>query len=157
MSMSTSIVYGFGFIVDGVTDEKLIDFIKNHEDTFCRYPVEIVMYDEILEMTETEIDICGLTDYFEGYSCNCSGQEGRGAVISNIISRETGIRVQYEAGDADCLSYPSVLLAEGMPWHLNEKEKSLTKESLTEILLPYVKELGLSKDNIGELKIEYYG
>lgn len=157
MSMSTSIVYGFGFIVDEITDDKLIDFIKNHKDTFCKSPTEIAMYNEILNIPENEIYMYGLTDYFEDYSCNCSGQEGRGAVISNIISRETGIRVQYEMGQSECDSYPSVLLAEGMPWHLNEKEKNLTKESLTGILLSYVEELGLSRDNVEELKIEYYG
>ena len=157
MSMSTSIVYGFGFVVDEITDEKLINFIKNHKDTFCKSPTEIATYDEILNMSENEIDIYGLTNYFENYSCDCSGQEGCGAVISNIISRETCIRVQYEMGQDNCFSYPSVLLAEGMPWHLNEKEKNLTKESLTEILLPYVEELGLSRNNIEELKIEYYG
>lgn len=157
MSMSTSIVYGFGFIVDEITDKKLIDFIKNHKNTFCKSPTEKEMFNEILNMIELEIDMYGLTDYFESYSCDCSGQEGRGAVISNIISRETGIRVQYEMGQDDCYSYPSVLFPEGMPWHLNEKEKNLTKESLTEILLPYVEELGLSRNNIEELKIEYYG
>lgn len=157
MSMETSIVYGHGFIVDEVTDEKLIDFIKNHKNAFCKTPTEIAMYDEILKMTETEIDTYGTEDYFQGYSCICSGQEGRGAVVSNIITRETGIGVQYEMGDRDCDSYPSVLFPEGMPWHLNEKEKNLTINSLTEILLPYVEELGLSKDNIESLKIEYYG
>lgn len=157
MSMSTSIVYGFGFVMDGVTDKKLIDFIKNHKDIFCKSPTEKEMFNEILNMSEKEIDMYGLDDYFENYSCNCSGQEGRGAVISNIISRETDISVQYEMGDEECYSYPSVLLAECMPWHLNEKEKSLTKESLTEILLPYVEELGLKKKDIECLKIEYYG
>lgn len=157
MSMSTSIVYGFGFIVDDVTDYKLIDFIKNHKDVFCKLPTEKEMFNEILNMPEKEIDMYGLDDYFEGYSCDGSGQEGRGAVISNIISRETGIRIQYEMGQSECDSYPSVLLTECMPWYLNAKEKTLTKESLIEILLPYVEELGLCKDNIEELKIEYYG
>ena len=35
MSMRTSIVYGYGFEVD-ITDDKLIDFIKAHKDTFCK-------------------------------------------------------------------------------------------------------------------------
>ena len=84
--------------------------------------------------------------------CDYSGHQGRGAVISSIIIRETGIRVEYQMGQSDCDSYPSVLFAEKMPWHLNEKERNLTVESLTDILLPYVEELGLSRKDIDSLK-----
>ena len=128
--------------------------IKNHKVTFCKSDKEKELFEEMLEYTKDEYD---LEDFFDCYSCKMTGMEGNGAVISNIISRETGIRIQYEMGQSDCCSYPSVLFAECMPWHLNEKERNLTVESLTEILLPYVEELGLSRKDIDALEIEYYG
>jgi hypothetical protein len=152
--MRSSFVYGYGFIVDEIYDNVLIEFIKNHMRTFCASDIEKEMYEEMLEYTKEEYD---LEDFFESYSCDCTGMEGRGAVISNIISRETGIRFDYQRGDGECNSYPSVLFVESYPWNLNEKEKNLTVESLTEIVLPYVEELGLKKNNIDALEIEYYG
>ena len=154
MSMRSFIVYGYGFIVDEVPDDKLIDFIKNHKDAFCKLNDEKELFNEMLEYTKEEYD---LEDFFDYYYCDSSGQEGRGAVISNIISRETGIRVEYQSGQSDCYSYPSVLFAEGYPWLYNKKEKNLTVDSLTEILLPYAEELGLSRKDIDTLEIEYYG
>lgn len=154
MSMRSSFVYGYGFIVDEITDEKLIEFIKKHKDAFCKSDEEKALFEEMLEYTEEEYD---LEDFFDGYSCDCSGQEGRGAVISNIISRETGIRIEYQMGQSDCDSYPSVLFTETYPWNYNDKERNLTVESLTKILLPYAEELGLSKKDIDALEIEYYG
>lgn len=154
MSMRSSFVYGYGFVIDVIEDEKLIDFIKNHKDTFCKSDNEKELFEEMLEYTKDEYD---LEDFFEVYECEMTGMEGSGAVISNVISRETGIRVEYQMGQADCDSYPSVLFTETYPWLLNEKERNLTVESLTEILLPYVEELGLSKKDIDALEIEYYG
>ena len=155
MSMRTDIVYGYGFTsVDEIEDNKLIEFIKNHKDAFCKSEEELALFEDMLEFTKDEYD---LEDFFELYGCDMTGLEGNGAVISNIISRETGIRFEYQCGDADCCSYPSILFSETYPWNFNEKEKNLTVESLTEILLPYVEELGLGKNSIDALEIEYYG
>lgn len=150
MSMQSSFVYGFGFEVKNITDENLLDFIKHHKDEFCTSEDEIELFKNIPMH-------CDLKEYFEDYPCETSGHEGFGAVISNVILRETGIGVEYQMGQEECYSYPSVLLKKCMPWDLKEKEKILTKESLTEILTPYVKELGLKKQDIGFLEIEYYG
>lgn len=154
MNMKTDIVYGYGFMVDEIPDDVIIDFIKNHKETFCKSDTENELYEEMLEYTKEAYD---LENFFEMYSCDHTGMEGNGAVISNIISRETGIRFEYQCGDADCNSYPSVLFVETYPWNYNEKEKNLTVESLNEILLPYVIELGLNRSNIDALEIEYYG
>ena len=157
MSMRSSFVYGFGFEVENVLDRVLLDFMINHRNTFCKTEIENELFCEVVNFTDEDLYAYGLEDFFESYSCDCSGQEGCGAIISNIISRETGIRVQYEMGQSECCSYPSVLFTETYPWLCNEKEKNLTIESLTEILLPYAEELGLSKDDIDALEIEYYG
>ena len=159
MSMRTSMVYGYGFETHKITDEDFLVFLYNHKDAFCESDEEKLLFDNLTNLDKyyDDLDDNITDDYFESYCCDSSGQQGRGAVISNIIYRETGIRVEYQMGDYDCYSYPSVLFPECMPWHLNEKEKNLTMNSLKEILLPYVTELGLNKENITSLQIEYFG
>ena len=159
MSMRSSFVYGFGFEVYDVKPLALIGFIENHKETLIKSDLEREMV-ETINNTENGLFAYNIAEeYFEDweYACDVTGQEGFGAVISNVISRETGIRIEYQMGQSDCGSYPSVLLAETYPWLYNEKERNLTVDSLTEILLPYAEELGLSKDDIDALEIEYYG
>lgn len=153
MSASTGIVYGFGFNIT-CDDELLINFIINHKETFCKSEEEICLFNNMLEYTSKQYD---LEDFFEQYACNSSGMEGNGAVISNIMSRETGIRFEYQSGDSGCDSYPTILFSESMPWHYNDKEKKLTEESLKEICEQYAIELGIDIDDINMCKIEYYG
>lgn len=154
MSMRTSIVYGYGFEIEYISDGKIIDFIKLHKKAFCKSDEEKKLYKKLLKFIE---DVDYLEDFLGNYRCDNSGHEGAGAVISNIISRETGIRFEYQCGDVDCNSYQSILFSERMPWNLNKKEKKLTIESLTEILVPYVEEFGMVRANIESLEVEYYG
>lgn len=159
MSSSTSMYYGYGFEVDQVTTKNIMDFIKNHQLTLCIYPRECEMFIALHDEDEGILSYDDPNEFFEDwdYSCNVSGQEGLGAVISNVISRETGVRVEFQKGQDDCGSVPTVLLLETSPWNYNEKEKNLTLDSLIELLLPYAKELGIDKDDIGFVSIEYYG
>ena len=66
MSMRSSFIYGFGFNND-CDEEKLIDFIKEHKEAFCKSDREKELYNEMLNYTETEYD---LEDFFEDYSCD---------------------------------------------------------------------------------------
>lgn len=158
MSSSTSIYYGYGFEVDEVTTQSIMDFMKNHQLTLS-YPREIEMFVALRDKDEGILSYDDPNEFFEdwAYSCNVSGQEGLGAVISNIISRETGIRIEFQKGQDDCGSVSTVLLLETSPWNYNEKEKNLTLDSLMKLLFPYAKELGIDKDDIGFVSIEYYG
>lgn len=79
MSMRSSFIYGFGFNSD-CDEGKLIDFIKNHKETFCESDEEKELYKEMLGYTENEYDLKNL---FEDYSCDNTGTEGVGAVIAN--------------------------------------------------------------------------
>jgi hypothetical protein len=155
--MTTSIIYGFGFNVDEISDERLIAFMIKHKDTFCKSDTENELFCEVVNLTDLDIDVYGIEDFFEEYACDVSGHEGKGSVISNVISRETGIRMEYQMAQSDCDGYPSVLLVEAYPWNYNEKERNLTIDSLTELLLPYAKELGLRERDIDGLEVEYYG
>lgn len=148
--MESNFVYGFGFEIKDVTNEDLFDFIRNHKNEFCASDDEIELFKNIPMH-------CDLKEYFDDYPCETSGHEGFGAIISNAILRETGIGMEYQMGQEDCHSYPSVLLKKCMPWEFNEKEKMLTQEFLMELLIPYVKELGLKKEDVGYIEVEYYG
>ena len=152
MSMRSSFVYGFGFNCD-CDEEKLIDFIKNHKEAFCKTDGEKEMYEEMLDYTEKEYD---LEDFFENYECDSNGLEGIGAVIANIMSRETGIRFDYCMPDGDCNTLASVVFETGYPWQLNETEKNLTEEKLKEICKTYMDEIGLI-DEPDYLELEYFG
>jgi hypothetical protein len=156
--MSTSIIYGYGFELGTIKPLVLIDFIKNHKNTFCKSDEEIEMFENL---TDTDNGIFAYTyaeDYFEDYmySCDCSGQEGLGAVISNIMYRETEIRFEYQKGQSDCGSEPSILLTECCPWGYNEIERNLTKDDLYKICKMYMDELEIT-DDPDYLNIEYFG
>ena len=60
---------------------------------------------------------------FDSYSCQTSGSQGAGAVISNVMTRVTGIRFSYYGADPDCDTYPAVIFQEDYPWNYNEEEK----------------------------------
>lgn len=152
MSMSSSFIYGYGFELTCI-DENIISFVKNHKDSFCKSDYEKGLYEDLLNYIEKENT---LDDFFADYFCDTSGREGNGAVISNIMQRETGISFQYECGDEECGSHPSVLLAETCPWYYNKIEKSLTEGGLNRICKKYMKELGIQLEP-KYLGIEYYG
>lgn len=152
MSMRSSFVYGYGFEIS-CDEEKIVDFIKAHNNRFCKSDGEEKIYSNILEYTEGQDD---LEDFFEDYACESSGIEGIGAAISNIMYRETGIRFEYQRGDECCNSYPSIILREGCPWRYNEVEKSLTEKDIFNICKKYMDELDLDTEP-NYLGIEYYG
>lgn len=150
MSMNTSIVYGRGFNVDGVTDGTLKLFARNHLASLraCLSQEELGEIEEYLGCDD-EAD-------FPEVECGISCQRGTYAVISNVIREESGIQVQYEPGQEDCDSLPSILLAACLPWQYAEEEKLLTIQEYDDIISPYMVELGVS-GNPDDLSVEYYG
>lgn len=152
MSMNGSFVYGYGFNCE-CDNKKLIEFVKIHKETFCESDMEVELYEEMLEYAEYGDD---LEDFFDGYSCESSDMEGNGAVISNIMSRETGIRFKYCQPDGDCDTYAAVVFKENYPWELNDTEKNLTEEKLQIICKKYMDELGIDIEPC-YLSLEYYG
>lgn len=125
MSMRSSFVYGFGFNCD-CDEGKLIDFIKNHKETFTKSEGEKKLYDELLDYTENEYD---LEDFFKDYECENNGSYGLGAIIANIMSRETGIRFDYCMPDDSCDTLASVVFGSGYPWQLNDIERNISEKA----------------------------
>lgn len=152
MNMRSSFIYGYGFNSD-CDEGRLIDFIKEHKEAFCKSDREKELYNDMLNHTESEYDLEG---FFENYSCDNTEIEGIGAVIANIMSRETGIRFTYCPPDGDCDTFASVVFEEKYPWMVNEIEKELTEEKLSNICKKYMDELGIT-DNPDYLNLEYYG
>ena len=149
--MSRSFIYGYGFNSD-CDEEKLIEFIKTHKDTFCKSDKEKKLYKDMLSYAEKKYD---LEDFFAYYSCDNMDTEGIGAVIANIMSRETGIRFTY-CPSGDCCLHDSIVFKEKYPWQINESEKELTEEKLLNICKKYMNELGIT-NSPDYLSLEYYG
>lgn len=137
--MYSSIVYGYGFHCD-CDDQKFVDFIKNHKETFCQSEKEKEIFDKMDE------ESCDVQELFLSYPCDATGQEGQGAVISNIMARETDIRFICCMPDGDCNTLASVVFEEGYPWQMNQTEKNLTGKDLERICKTYMEELGIEDD-----------
>ena len=152
MSMRSSFVYGFGFNCD-CDEGKLIDFIKNHKETFTKSEGEKKLYDELLDYTENEYD---LEDFFKDYECENNGSYGLGAIIANIMSRETGIRFDYCMPDDSCDTLASVVFGSGYPWQLNDIERNISEKALKDTCKKYMDEIGLI-DEPDYLELEYFG
>lgn len=176
MSTSTSIIYGRGFETEKLSLKTILQFVKNHEAAVIssvKNGKEIieklskVNFDELSDkahasdnLPKTVDDVLDTLAEFDE-SGNSSELNDYAGIIAEIINTENNdtIRLQFERAQSDeCEGKPSVLLSEQMPWNLSEQERSLTtEEAFDEFLLPYVEELGLTKDDIDYLKIEYYG
>lgn len=154
MSMSSSFVYGYGFACDWDV-KKFIEFVKAHRDTFRRSSEEAEMYDELIAFTgdENEDDLDGLFGDYEPDRC---GWFGVGAVIANIMYRETNISFSFCIADGDCNTDAAIVFAKTYPWWYNETEKNLTERKLYEICLKYMDELGI-KGAPEHLELEYWG
>lgn len=159
MSMRTSIIYGFGFHSD-CEPAKFVEFLKKHKESFCETPEENKIFSELMEKTNNGTEMPDIDDIiinlFDHYSCRLSCNEGYGAAISNVMSRETDIRFSYRSPDDSCDTYAAVIFEETFPWNLNEKEKALTNEEITNICEKYAEELGIIEEP-DYLAQEYYG
>lgn len=156
MSMRSDFIYGYGFNSD-CNEEKLLDFIKSHKETFCKSNKEKEIYNTLFTNTDANVrKENGIEDLLNNYRCDNTGMEGLGAVISNIMSRETGIRFSYCQADDDCDTLASVVFEEAYPWLFNEKEKELTEKKLSDICKKYTNELGITEES-EFLALEYYG
>lgn len=154
MSMNSSFIYGYGFPCD-CKDETLIDFIHTHKEAFCLSETEQALYQKLLEETTKNLDL-DLENFFATYKCDVTGLEGLGAVIANIISRETGVRFIYCPSDNACDTPRSVVFEVSYPWQLNHIERELTEDQLTAICKAYMQELDIEEEP-DYLALEYFG
>lgn len=148
MSMSTTIVYGYG--VDKETLRKvsikaLVEFMKKHvpdwHETMMNY----------LPANPTEADYEG---WFDEYECNNTGIRGKYSFLSIIMSGETGIRFEYHCSSEN--NEEAIIMPRMMPWECNNVERVCTEDIIDYIFKNYFAELGVEVTPT-EISVEYYG
>ncbi len=139
MSSQTSIIYGAGFPVD-VSDENLQKFILNHADVLSDMDNACEIVEDAKEMSVDEFN--PKERYFD-YENNQNGVEGIYGLITDVIFKETGVRMDYCLQDDNDCNGEHILLPECFPWQLNEAEKNLTADSFKQLCLKYMTELGI--------------
>lgn len=154
MSMNSSFIYGYGFPCD-CKDENLVKFILAHKKTFCQSESEIVLHQKLVEATKENSNM-DLEDFFTNYECDMNGLTGLGAIIANIMSRETGIHFLYSPSDDSCSTPNAVVFEVSYPWQLNDIERALTEEQLTVSCKTYMQELGIQAEP-DYLALEHFG
>ena len=150
MGMQTDCVYGFGWEV-AVSDEKLEAFILNHRNTLKenKKGMEVLAWiDDDATFTEN------IKEYWFDYESEISGESGLYGIIADIMSRETGIRFDYRRPQDD--DGDVIMFQETYPWLMTDAEKNLTIETLTEICVKYMRELG-DEHQPDYVRLEYFG
>lgn len=138
MCINSSVFYGYGFKCD-FSEDKLIEFVKLHKETFCKI-AEKDLYEEIINVEGCELARL-LSDY--NYCCDLSKFEGLGSIVSNVMTNETGITFGYFPKDVGCGVFGAILFLMEYPWDYNEKEKNLKRKNLKEICKKYMNELNI--------------
>lgn len=143
MSMSSSISYGYGLSKDDIhriPEANLIAFAKKHMDEdFWEEDIETMSDDEIFDAIERCQD-------------KTSNEESPYTVISNTLTRKTGIEFAYE-----CTEYgEAIMYYATYPWQITETEKELTPIKLQELVQPYLDELGISDAQLNYVSVERY-
>lgn len=142
-------ICGYGFKVFA-SDESLRNFILNHENTVKELENGIAL----LDYTKNNFsEAFNPKEDFYDWENESTGDCGFYGIIADVMGRETGItfdfRTAYIVKD-NCETKEDVIIFEsGYPWMLNEVEKTLTLEDLTEIIESYINELG------GGLRVEF--
>ncbi len=156
MSMTTDIIYGYGFPVY-VSDEHLRVFIEKHKDIVVTLDMGREIVDWIEDHVSTGKPLDSLKERFYDYTSVHSGDCGIYGVIADVMWKETGIRFEYhvpqesDAEEDDVILFPSCY-----PWTYNQIESSLTLAKLDEVYKKYIEELG-GQLKTGDIKLEYWG
>ena len=147
MSMDYFVSYGYGFLIEALSEELLVEFCKNHRETL----LELQDYD-VLKFIDNGNPDADIYDKLEDYECENSYCTGALAIISNVMSHETNLPFRYE--DADL---PAIQLCPGYPWEwgFQDVARISSEEALRKLVFPYAKELSLT-GSIGFQRCEYY-
>ena len=129
---------GTGFYTDTVNLSTVRKFLKAHKNSFVRSAKEAEIYQKFVE---EGIDVGA----FEGYEneTGFAGAETWMTAVVNVIYRETDIRLDsWELEDDEPFqNRPSIMFTDRSVWLYNSTEKELSRESLTQIMDRYAREL----------------
>lgn len=131
-----STVEGEGFYLDRIPEYAIINFLHAHQTTFCRSQKE----QEMLDRLENGEALDKIFEYYETDSKNMVGYGHWGVAIANIMYRETNIQFDFW-DDVDYDVRSCIMFSATMPYHMNETEKELSRDTLIQILDQYAREL----------------
>lgn len=152
--MYSSIVYGYGFAIEDVTNKQIYNFMKNHKTTIEQLDdEELSNFINTPNITDDEID--NMNNTFIDFASEYPSDSGFYSIISSVMCIETGINFGYFEGMDGCIGTQSICLPNAQPWQYNDTERALTEEELTNILTKYRDELGITS-SIEHLAIEYF-
>lgn len=154
MSYRTWSYNGYGICIDDYLDkipnEKVLEFVKKSkkvEDKFNELMEEIKEQDGLDLEDENDLDDA-IVDAIDNYECETC-LTGLGAILYDVMNDcEEGLRFNI-VDDFDGNEY--VLLLEGHPWYMTERELKMTPEKLDAIFKKYCDEL-----IEGDYEIDYY-
>ncbi len=124
-------------------------FVLKHEASFGKSDEELQILDAFHELkrgkTDEDLDdiMCDIEDTYE---CKESEECGIGAMVAEIMARETGLKFVYFGEDDDYSTVPAIMWRATYPWMLNEKEHTLMESGSYGICRRYMEELGLDED-----------
>lgn len=135
-------INGYGFEVCA-SDESLRNFILNHGDIIK----ELVNGTAVLDYAKNNSnDTFNPKEDFYDWENESTGDCGFYGIIADVMGRETGITFDFRTAyfvEDDCEEKKDFIIFEaGYPWMLNDIEKTLTLDNLTEIFQKYIGELG---------------
>lgn len=133
-----STVEGEGFYIDRVPEYAVINFLHTHQNTFCRSQKEQEMLDRLANGEALD----KIFEYYDTDSKNMVGFGHWGVAIANVMYRETNIQFDFwDDVDYDYNVRPCIMFSATMPYHMNETEKELSRDTLIQILDQYAREL----------------
>lgn len=140
---NTTILYGYGFVVDHIEAQSLKSFVLTHLQNDPSIDIE--------QLRQLDLDN-DIFMHLEEHSCASSGEEGACSVISTAMYNENDIGFEYHK--SNCSEKSAILLCETYPWNYTETEKNLTEQKLEEICMKYMKELNI-EGKPGFLEIKF--
>ena len=129
-------VYGYGFASDEskLSEDKLVEFAKNHLDSLRN-----AKYSNLEALRDYLNDLDAGADCSEETIREITDTNTAAEIISTAMSQETGIR--FETTGLTDYGEEAVIFGPGYPWNFTEKEQGLTEEDLDNIVKKYTKEL----------------
>lgn len=151
--MYTGHSYGYGLDNEQlrmIPKKNLVAFLRNHFD-------ELKECESFQQGTDLKADLDELTDnevlerfssYYSSYSSGIIG------AIRDIMQAKMKISLHYADGEDG----QGIYMPQMMPWGMNENDlKIRSTEDLQTLFQPFLDELGISDETVGDIDIEWWG
>lgn len=119
-------------------------------------------FDELKERMECDLRDCHfdkltsdeILKRFSSYYSNYNYSGGIIGAIRDIMQAKMKITLHY----ADCEDGQAIYMPQMMPWDMNENDlKIRSVEDLQTLFQPFLDELGISDETVGDIDIEWWG